>query len=477
MKLQIVTPTKMLIQDATDSQLQVLRKILTYKNKNIEYRLKQLSRSRAPLSVIGYQRELLEKELYHTLLWVDPESGLFYTRPGLLSYIKQRFMDVEVESKIVYPEPGRLAWEELPPYQPHDAQAKAVERLLQVPHSHIEFATGTGKSFIVMLLIKNMGLPTIVTTPSVSIARQLYSTAVKLFGKKRVGLLGAGRKDLGSFILIAVGKSLSLIKEPALIEEFKKYQVFISDESHTLPASTFEYFCHTILAHCPYRWFLSGTQQRTAGDDLLLHSIIGPCVHRYTIQEAIDDGILAKLDFVMVNVRSKSLYDDPNNVVRMNQEHYYNNQTIARFIAALTYECVMQNKPVLILVDEHSQERLLHNFLRVDYAYACAGADVSKIVQDFNDGKIMCVVGTSAVSVGTDFKAVEVTINWQANRSPIKIKQGAIGRSTRVTEKKRACTVVDFCVVNVPLLRMHAMTRSKYYAEIGPIKKIDLTHL
>lgn len=477
MKLEIVSPIQMLIHNASASDLQKLNKILTFKNKSVEYQIKRLRQSNYSPMWVAERLSTLEQELYTTLLWQDSATGLYYTRPGLLSHIKQRFLDCEVVNRVQYPEPARLAWEEIPPYEPHKAQSKAVELMLANPHSHIEFATGTGKSFIAMLLIKSMGLPTIVTTPSISIARQLYNTAVKLFGRKKVGLLGDGKKEIGSFILIAVGKSVGMIKEPDLIKEFSKYQVFISDESHTLPAKTFEYFCHNVLGHCPYRWFLSGTQQRTAGDDLLLHSIIGPKVYSYSIQQAIEDGILARLSFVMVDVRSKSVYNDPNNVVKMNQEHFYSNESIVRFIATLARTSVEQNKPVLILVDEHSQEELLRKHLTVEYVYACAGADIEKIVNDFNAGKIMCVVGTSAVSVGTDFKSVEVTINWQANRSPIKIKQGAIGRSTRVTESKKACVVVDFRVINVPLLKLHADTRLKYYADVGPVKILDFTNI
>jgi len=121
--------------------------------------------------------------------------------------------------------------------------------------------------------------------------------------------------------------------------------------------------------------------------------------------------------------------------------------------------------PVLVLVDEHGQEELLKKRLQVEYAYACGDSDVTSICDDFNQGKILCVVGTSAVSTGTNFLPVRLTINWQANKAGTKVKQGAIGRSTRVHKEtgKTSCKIVDFRVTNVPLLKRHADERAKYY--------------
>jgi len=74
----------------------------------------------------------------------------------------------------------------------------------------------------------------VVCTPSKSIAEQIYNDACHLLGKERVGMFGAGKKQVGKQFLISVGKSLSLVEGEAT-EEFKQYDVFIADESHSLP--------------------------------------------------------------------------------------------------------------------------------------------------------------------------------------------------------------------------------------------------
>ena len=474
--LYIVNPIKMRVVLDSDDELYRLKKALTFKNNSVEYQIKMTRNSAARYGQIWAQKRIaeLKENLYECLLWEDEEG--YYTRPGLLDYIMARFHgSVKFENLIAYPEFQLMPWHNQPQYEPHRAQAEAVERLLKNPHSHIEFATGTGKSYIIQLLIKKTGLPTVVSTPSITIARQLYNECIHLFGKNKVGLLGDSRRDIGKHILIAVGKSLSLISIPEEVEAFKKYQVLISDESHTLPADIFEKFCHGILSHCPYRWFVSGTQERADGTELKLISIIGKKVHSYSIQQAITDGVLAKLSFLIFNVESPSLFESQN-IVRMNQEHFYKNERIARAIAEIAAASVANGDPVLILVDEHIQNDILKRYMTVDYAYACSDNDNNDICEKFNKGEIMCVVGTSAVSTGTNFKPVKLTINWQAGKSSVKIKQGAIGRSTRIDKDagKSECKIVDFRVVNVRQLKRHADIRISYYKQIGEVMFANL---
>jgi len=467
MQLRIETPIKMRVIPSDTAELERLRDLLTYDNKSVAYQIKMAKQMAYRYGAAWAANRVmeLEQELTHSLLFTD-EAG-YYTRPGLVKYIQNRFLDCKIDNLVEYPEFKLIPWSRQPENTPYPYQETAVERLIEAKHAHIECATGTGKSFIIELLVKGSGLPTIISTPSKSIARQLYEELHLHFGKSKVGLFGDGKDEVGKHILVAIGKSLSLVKEPERIQEFKKYVCFISDESHTLPAEQFDYYSHEVLGHCPYRWFLSGTQERSDGSELRLLSIIGPQVFHYSIQQGIRDGFLAKLQFLVLNVTSQVQYESKN-LVRMNQEHLYKNTQIAQVIGSLAKEAVLNNMPVLILIDEHIQEELLQTYLGVDYVYASGNTKVHQICKDFNDGKIMCVVGNSAVSTGTNFKPVRLTIIWQANKSGVKVKQGPIGRSTRIDKKtgKTDCKVVDFKISNVDTLRRHANERIKYYQEI-----------
>ncbi len=467
MKLIIENPVKLRITDASPEEINRLRTALTYTNSSVAYQIKMTKQMahRYGEAWAGARVQELETDL-KTVLLLSDENG-YYTRTGLIKYIQNRFLGTEVENQIDYPEFKSIPWAKVPENEPYEYQLEAVKRLINAKHGHIECATGTGKSFILELLAKSTGLPTIISTPSKSIARQLYEEMQFHFGKNKVGLFGDGKDEIGKHILICIGKSLSLVKEPEEIKKFKKYQVFMSDESHTLPAEQFDYYANEVLGHCPYRWFLSGTQERSDGADLKLLSIIGPQVFNYTIQQAIEQGYLAKLSFLMFNVQSMSSYYSQN-LVKMNQEHLYKNEQIAQVISYMAKEAVEANMPTLILIDEHVQEEVLRAYMKIDFVYASGKTKVHEICKDFNEGKIMCIVGNSAVSTGTNFKPVRLTINWQANKSAVKVKQGPIGRSTRIDKRtgKKECKVVDFRIMNVDTLKRHANERIKYYSEI-----------
>ena len=87
----------------------------------------------------------------------------------------------------------------------------------------------------------------------------------------------------------------------------------------------------------------------------------------------------------------------------------------------------------------------------------------------------MCVVGTSAVSTGTNFKPVRLTINWQGGKAETKFKQGVIGRSTRIDQEtgKTDCKIIDFRVNNIPMLKRHGSARIKLYKEVGPVEIVE----
>lgn len=472
MKLTLESPTKLRIEDPSELELQGLQSYLSYRNSSIAYQIMKWKknfflRKKYGDEFINRKIAELEPHLISSLLYTD-EKGL-YTLSGVADDISKRFR-TSVQNNIKYPEFDSVPYYNEPEFTPKDYQDSTVDAFVANPHSHAELATGLGKSFIIMLMLKKTSLPTVVVTPSKSIARQLYEDALKLFGKKYVGLYGDGRKDIGKKFLICIGKSLAMIEDKETTEDFKQYQVFLSDESHTLGADLFAKFALGVLGHCPYRWFLSATQERTDGSDLLLSGIIGKQVYSKTIQDGIKEGHLAKLSTLIFDVVSPSPYTG-DNMLKMNQKHIYQNEVIIKLVAQVTNQAVANNMPVLILIDEIEQEEFLRGHMRVPYAFAQGKSDVNQIVKDFNEGKIMCVIGTSAVSTGTNFKPVQLTINWKANKAGTKVKQGAIGRSTRLDERtgKTSAKIIDFRVLNVGTLKKHSDIRISYYKDVGEV--------
>jgi superfamily II DNA or RNA helicase len=472
------SPTKLRILEHDESDIVRLTKILSYKKKDVQHSISRMKKSKYFLvSRMGeedFQLEMdrLTKEVNGTVLFED-ESG-YYTLTGLVGKIQVLMQNVGYRDDVVYPEFKIMPWDKVPEKKMRYYQKDAVEILLKNSHSHVEIGTGAGKSLIIMNLIKEIGLPTVIVTPSASIGRQLYDEALVLFGKKNVGLFGDGKRDLGKRILVSIAKSVAMVEDPEELEAFKKYTACIIDESHTVPSELLSKSALTTLAHCPYRWFLSATQERNDGKDILLEGIIGPLVYEKGIKELQDEGFLAKLSTLIFDVNSSSSYKGSNQVLS-NQKHIYQNKNIISTIGTVVRQSIEANMPVLILIDELSQEELLLKELGPIYAFAHGKSDTKKAVDDFNSGKVMVLVGTSAVSTGTDIRSNQVSISWKANRSSVQVKQGIIGRSTRLSEGKTECKLIDFRVQNVDSLRRHCDARVEYYLEVGPVEFLDIT--
>lgn len=465
----------------TDIQLMEIRANLTYRNKAVQYEIQRLKNS--PYYNEKTQEkinELKAKEVV-CLLNQDP-NGEYWCLSGLHPKLKKYTEDLVVNYKL--PEADSIPWAKVPDKTPFPYQTAAKEALLKANHARVEMGTGLGKSFIILNLVKELGLKTVVMAPSQNIAEQLYNDFLLHFGKKYVGKFFDGKKEPKKLFVIGTGASLTRVEPGSPVaEELAKTQVFISDESHQCPAATFEKVCIEVLRDAPYRFFFSATQLRNDGQDLLLDAITGPTVYEMTVQEGVDQNYLAKPVFKIIETSSDSSFysKDANEMTR---KHLYYNPRVLQQAAAIANNSVEHlGHQVLILIDEVEQFTRLAPHLKfpAKFAHGPLGenkekvpkeyqeVDNGKLVDSFNKCEYPILVGTSAISTGTDIRSVKTMIYLKGGKSEIEVRQG-VGRCTRLEKSisKTACTVVDFDVSNIDLLHKHAKTRIKIYEDIYP---------
>ena len=473
-------------------------KFLTYRDKKVERLLREHKKA-------SWKRERYGEERYDgetasltvrrdpCLLFRDDQG--FFTYAGLGDEVAKTF-GADFEDTVEYPETGHLPWKKVPP-QLRPYQAEALETLLGGKHAGVEVGTGLGKSLIIASLVQRLGLRTVVIAPSVSIASQLLTLLTDCFGKARVGMYGDGKKQI-KHITVAISAALTKVVPGSDVwGELSAAQVFIADESHLVPAETIKEVCTGLFVGVPYRFFFSATQTRNDGSELLLRGITGPMVYRMTVEDGIKAGFLADLSFKVFRVTSTapSYGDDPNDLTR---RHLLYNPSVNALAGAIATRAALQlNQQTLILVDELPQIVALEPYLRVEFEFAHGGipymsakdraraekgyevrdlrnilparfhtSDVVDQVARFNAGKILVLVGTSAICTGTDIQAAHNLILIQGGKSEVKFRQ-AVGRGTRrVPGRKEHCTIVDFDVTNIDTLHRHAMERASTYRGI-----------
>lgn len=490
-----VSPTVLQLEGLPEAQLS---SELTYTDLSVKYELNKARNSKWLFNKLGEEGwkehlEELKAKQKQCLLFGDPDSGL-WTYSGLAEKLASRFK-VPYQNRVFYPESKLIPWARMPEKEARPYQSQMLDLLLAARHGAVEVGTGLGKSFVILLLAKELGLQTVVMTPSVSIAGQIHKEFLKHFGQKYVGQFFDGKKDSKKLFTIAVDDSLTKIEEGSEHwNRLKKAQVFIADESHLCPAKSLSKVCFGLLANAPYRFFFSGTQLRNDGLDLLLQAITGKIVFRMTVKDGVDQGWLAKPMFRMIPVTSDVDYfrSDPNEMTRA---HLYYNPTVCAKAAEITNLMVEEmGRQVVILVKEVEQLSYLLPYFRHPVKFAHGGvtattyhpngkvkkqgnrekipeeyweSDPNDLVERFNRKEFPILIGTSCITTGTDIQTVEAIVYLQGGKSEIQVKQ-SIGRGTRKPEGKTDCYFIDFDVTNIESLHRHAEGRREIYEDVYP---------
>ena len=488
-KIKTVSPTKTLIEECDSSTLNLLCKELTYSDTSVAFNLKKLKENK--WLQLNYpdtfrkRKQELEKKLSTCMLKYDHQNNIHFFHPGSIPYL-QGFSFEELE-KISYPDFRKIAWRKPLPFELYPYQKQSVEKLIEVKHGCVELCTGAGKTAIILTLARELGLNTIIVTPSKSIFLEMLKKFEYHFGKTHVGAYGAGKKKIGKKFTVCVSKSLTMLKEGTPeYDFFANADVVISDESHLNAANTLETTFHGVLKDVPYRFFLSGTQVRGDGKDKLLEAIIGKKVYELSTKEAVDGGYICPVKFFVFETTSKDSkkYKDP---LKAKRKQFLYNSNIADITAKIANGAWKHSQEsTLILVEELEQIKMLTDRLDVPYEYvhSASKADATKFgletrkvdetVEAFNRGVVKVLIGTSCIATGTNIYCTHNTVNWVGGSSEVRTKQGAVGRSVRILENseyadlhkpKPFSKIYDFKITNVPLMESHLNKRIKMYKE------------
>lgn len=426
----------------------------------------------------------LEAQRIQTTLFRD-DRGM-WTYSGLAPRLSDQY-GVPIQRTFRRPKAVRMEWHNLPPFDPRPYQAHANDLLCSVGHGGVELATGLGKSLIIALLCSTFGLPTLVVAPSLNIAEQLLEDLTFFFGKRAVGAFFAGKKEAGKLITVAVSASLLRVEagsETAKILRTK--QVLIGDESHLLPAESLSRVILGLLAPIPWRFFLSGTQIRNDGLDIVLEGIIGKIMLRMSVREGVDAGYLSRPRFFQFEVKSNSNFSSAD-VIAMNRTHLHRNPLVYKHAGKMIDWATRNGRRVLVLVDELDQYRKLMQYgklnpasvrfahggmdkeTRKDYPEEVHKSDPMALVKSFDKGDYSTLIGTSCISVGTDIKSASLIVDLIGLTSEIRVRQG-VGRGTRLFPGKTDCWYVDYKVSNIDKLAKHAKERARIFEDIyGPV--------
>jgi superfamily II DNA or RNA helicase len=501
MKIEIQTPTKAYLKDVDSHTLSSIKKFLSYVNvSNLTQYKKTLNnqwfKQKNPVEWEAKCEELKEA-INHCLVYTDRDGT--YIRSGSVPYLIEAGIIPEssVENKIQYPSFKPMAWAHMPKYNLHPYQKSTVEKLINERHGCAVLCTGAGKTLAILTIARNMGLKTLIITPSQSIFSEMVENCEHHFGRGNVGMLGDGKKKTDKKITVCISKSITTLKpDSEHYNNIKSAQLLLVDETHLFAAESLEEICHGVLSDIPYRFFFTGTHTRGDGSVKLLESITGKVVETLSTKQAVEGGYISDHEFRIVKVESDKPKYKVSDPIAMKRAHFLRNSNISNFITKLSESVYnTKNEKTLVLVEELGQIADIIKVLKVPYAYAHSGTNKKELeklglksvnvqdeVEKFNKGEVAILIGTSCISTGTNIYPVHHCVNWQGGSSEIKTKQGAVGRSVRKLSgsgyerfhpEKTKAVIWDFDVQNVPTMTQQLKNRIRYYKHSGtPIKEI-----
>jgi superfamily II DNA or RNA helicase len=399
---------------------------------------------------------------------------------GLLDRVleKLRANDVEVEvidERPIIPEVEavttlkghRADRGESPLISLHEDQVAALQAFLEVGRGCLQLPTGSGKTEIAAALLATFPRArALVICDRKTLLRQ---TAERLEGRlgERVGLIGDGRQEITQRVTVATIQSLWHHYERYRQGFFKRVEIVIVDEAHSISPKSWFQTLEVIPASI--RLGLSATIKE-ATRRMIVEAYLGPIIHEQAMTDLIELGRLAFPNVAML--RMGGLVGEEAGPQQAYVEGVVENRRRNEAVVDAALLAQTQKKPALILVVriEHGHRlRRLFEAKGLDVPFVWGDSHPDTITRSFRDlegGRIPALIMSTIGDKGLDLPAIRALIIASGQRSALLTIQ-RIGRAVRKKQGENTVDVLDFSDMSCRMLRSQADDRRRTYARKG----------
>lgn len=159
-----------------------------------------------------------------------------------------------------------------------ERQLRCVEACMDTNQGIIHAATSAGKSAMIMKLIAERKQKTLIIVNRSVLLNQLKDDAEKWLGKEHVGVIAAGKCEIGN-VTFAIEKTL--LKYLDAVRD--KFGMVIMDECHIAPAVSFQRLFNELTAR--YRYGFTGTVKRKDQMQFYMYAALGGIIATVTVDE------------------------------------------------------------------------------------------------------------------------------------------------------------------------------------------------
>lgn len=338
-------------------------------------------------------------------------------------------------------------------FVPREYQFDAVHHAIINKRCVLLSPTGSGKSFIIYLLMKwyleNHDDSVLIIVPTTSLVAQLKSDFVEYgFDEEDIHTIYSGQdKNTDKRVIISTWQSVYKLRP----DWFYKFGAIFGDEAHGFKSKSLSSIMNKAL-NAEYRFGTTGTLDGTQTHKLVLEGLFGP-VHKVTTTKKLqDDETLAALDIKMILLKYKEETRKELNIPKYQNEIEFlvTHKKRNNFIANLSLDqkgntLVLFNyvekhgKPLFELIREKAHEK------RAIY-FVSGGTDTSnreairKLVESKSDAIIVASLGT--FSTGINIRNLHNIVFASPSKSQIRVLQ-SIGRGLRKSDDGSTTKLFD----------------------------------
>jgi len=325
-------------------------------------------------------------------------------------------------------------------------QKMLIARALKRQRGILKAPTGSGKTILalgIMSCLKDHDILFLCHTKDL-----LMQTRDELekFGFGPIGIVGAGKKELGRPYTVATMQTFRKIN----IQEWSSWwDVVFVDECHHVSKfnGTYVKILKQLLA--PMRIGLTATLPEQEEAKMALEGYIGPLIGEFTIEEAAEAGVLARPKVRLLKSDYKQTVKDLRRYPEVYEAGIVKNRQRNIMIMEEVSKYIKLGRTVLVLVTHIEHGELLQQTadevlgLKVDFVQGSSDEVTRNSVKKSLDGKkILCVIATAVWKEGINIPSLDVLVNAAGGKSELQTLQ-RIGRGLRKTSRKDKVVILD----------------------------------
>jgi len=367
-----------------------------------------------------------------------------------------------------------------------EEQRLAVAELLKNEYSVLLAPTGSGKTIIAINIITQRQVPTLILVHRKEILSQWKKQIIEYtnFPEKSIGIIeGSKNKPLG---MIDLAMLQTLSKKESLHEYSGKYEQIIVDESHHIPAPSFD----LVLSKLPVRYTLglTATPFRKDGHHPILFMLVGPV--RYEMEDSVEASFARKVFLYETEFKTSEILGEKPPIHEI-WNFLINDKGRLELVNSNIRQAIEEKRHILVLSERKEHLEKLSKTFTIGFNFECEiliftgemgkkkrQENLEIIKRSIKEKKAYCIFSTGSL-IGEGFDLPELDTLFLA--MPISFKGRLIqyaGRLHRISEGKREIRIYDYVDSNSGLTismfkkRLSAYNKMKYEMVVKSGSKI-----